>query len=132
MKKVALIFVILIMTVAWSVAQEGPSVDGESLWNEISVVSPYDKWDQWPDHTGMQSGKAPHGPLHIVYVNKTGLTKGHPKPYGTIMVKENYTAGKKLAAITVMYKVKGYNVRSEEHTRSEERRVGKEWRIGCR
>ena len=37
------------------------------------------------------------------------MEKGHPKPYGTIVVKENYTSAKKLAAITVMYKVKGYN-----------------------
>ena len=109
MKQVALIFAILILSVAWSVAQEGPQVDGESLWERITVLSPYAKWDQWPDHTGMRSGKAPHGPLHTVYVNKTGLRKGYPKPYGTIIVKENYTPAKKLAAITVMYKVKGYN-----------------------
>ena len=29
MKQVALIFAILILSVAWSVAQEGPQVDGE-------------------------------------------------------------------------------------------------------
>jgi hypothetical protein len=109
MRRGALIVIILLVVAAWSVAQEGPQVDGKSLWDRITVLSPYDKWDQWPDHAGMQSGSAPHGPLHIVYVNKTGLRKGHPKPCGTIIVKENFMPDKTLAAITVMYKVKGYN-----------------------
>jgi hypothetical protein len=109
MKKIALIFAILILTAVWSIAQDGPAVDGDALWKDISVISPYTQWGQWPDHTGIQAGKAPHGPFHIVYVNKVGLTKGHPKPYGTIVVKENYTPAKELAAITVMYKVKGDN-----------------------
>jgi hypothetical protein len=30
-------------------------------------------------------------------------------PDGAIIVKENYSADKKLGALTVMYKVKGYN-----------------------
>jgi len=90
-------------------AQDGPSVDGAALWERITVLSPYKGWDQFPDHMGMQEGSAPHGPKHIVYVSRPGLVKGHPKPDGTVIVKENYTPDEKLAAITVMYKVKGYN-----------------------
>lgn len=84
--------------------------DAGELWTKITKDDPYQEWDNWPDHKGLQNGVAPHGPLHVVYVNKTGLSKkGSPKPYGTIVVKENFTKDKKLAAITVMYKVKGYN-----------------------
>lgn len=109
MKRVVFIAVFLMTLSAWAVAQDAPNVDGDSLWERITVLSPYTNWDQWPDHVGLQDGAAPHGPKHIVYVNKTGLEPGVPKPYNTIVVKENYTPEKKLAALTVMYKVKGYN-----------------------
>ncbi len=87
-----------------------PGADQVALWNYITKRSPYTKWGFWPDHQGMQEGRAPHGPFHKVYVNKLGLkSKKPPVEYGTIEVKENYTKDKKLAVLTVMYKVKGYN-----------------------
>lgn len=109
MKQFLMILAIVVMASAAAVATESPSLNGAGLWERITTLSPYTNWDQFPDHKGMQAGRAPHGPLHVVYVNRQGLKKGWPKPYGTILVKENYTPAKKLAAITVMYKVKGYN-----------------------
>ncbi len=45
-----------------------------------------------------------------VFVNdKAYGSVGIPLTYGAIQVKENYNKDKKLMAITVMYKVKGYN-----------------------
>jgi hypothetical protein len=87
-----------------------PGPDPEALWHYITKISPYQGWSFWPDHQGMQPGRAPHGPLHKVYVNDRALNS--PKPpvqYGAIQVKENYSKAKKLKAITVMYKVHGYN-----------------------
>ncbi|UZP67205.1 cytochrome P460 family protein [Desulfovibrio mangrovi] len=83
----------------------------EKVWNEVVKDAAYKKWKNWPDHAGMQCGlSSPHGELHIVYVNDVGLSKrGTPKPYGTVVVKEDYTQDRKLDAITVMYKVPGYN-----------------------
>ena len=84
--------------------------DAKKLWNYITKESNYKKWSNWPDHKGMQKGRAPHGPYHIVYVNDKALhSKKPPVQYGSIIVKENYNKKKQLKIITVMYKIKGYN-----------------------
>ena len=80
------------------------------MWGYITKESPYTKWEFWPDHQGMQPGRAPHGPLHKVFVNDRALDSSQPPvQYGSIAVKENYGKDKELKAITVMYKVTGYN-----------------------
>jgi hypothetical protein len=87
-----------------------PGPDAAALWHYVTEVSPYKQWAFWPDHQGLQPGRAPHGPLHKVYVNERALNS--PKPpvqYGAIQVKESYSKAEKLTAITVMYKVEGYN-----------------------
>jgi len=89
---------------------EMPGADAAALWNYITKESPYTQWKFWPDHQGLLPGRAPHGPFNKVYVNDLALNS--PKPplaYGSIQVKESYNDDKKLAAITVMYKVKDYN-----------------------
>ena len=90
--------------------EEMPGPDGDALWNYISKVSPYQQWSFWSDHQGMMDGRAPHAPKHKVFVNQQGInSKTAPVEYGTIEVKENYSPSHELKAITVMYKVKGYN-----------------------
>lgn len=107
MKKLFFVFAVVMLWVTPALAD---TPDAKALWTTITHEDPYKKWDNWPDHEGMQPGAAPHGPLHEVFVNKAGLSKkGYPKANGTIIVKENLTKEKKLAAITVMYKVDGYN-----------------------
>jgi len=87
-----------------------PGADANELWKYITKVSPYKNWQFWPDHKGMQAGRAPHGAKHIVYINKQAATsKKPPLNYGAIQVKENYDKKGKLRVITVMYKIKGYN-----------------------
>ena len=84
--------------------------DAKWLWTFITKTSPYAQWAYFPDHQGLQKGRAPHGPQHKVYVNATGLkAKKPPYPDGTIIVKDNFTTAKKLVAVTVMYKIKGYD-----------------------
>lgn len=109
MKRMLVVCAVLLLAAAWSWAGGAMIPNGAALWKDITVTSPYTKWGQWPDHMGLQKGASPHGPLHVVYVNEAGLHRGYPKPVGTVVVKENYTPEKKLAAITVMYKVAGYN-----------------------
>ena len=109
MKKVFFVFALVALFVTPALA-DSQEPTAEKLWNIITKEDPYKNWGNWPDHKGIQKGAAPHGPLHEVFVNKTGLSKeGYPKLDGTIIVKENMTEDKKLAAITVMYKVKDYN-----------------------
>jgi hypothetical protein len=89
---------------------EMPGPDAAALWKYITEESPYTQWSFWPDHKGMQPGRSPHGAFHKVLVNKPALeATSVPIPDGSIVVKENFTADKKMAALTIMYKVKGYD-----------------------
>ncbi len=93
-----------------SMAEEMPGSDANALWTYIAKTSPYTTWSYWPDHQGMLEGRAPHAPLHKVFVNKQALeSTSAPLQYGAIEVKENYSPAHELKAITVMYKVKDYN-----------------------
>ncbi|NIM14569.1 MAG: hypothetical protein GTO45_21320, partial [Candidatus Aminicenantes bacterium] len=57
-------------------------------------------------------GTEPHGSLLTTYVNERALKSIKDKSgmaNNSIIVKENYAPNKDLIAVTVMYKVKGYN-----------------------
>jgi hypothetical protein len=90
-----------------------PAADGMALMMHITRTDPYVKWDLLPGTTKLRQGKEPHGALQNVYVNKVGFKafteKSGSLPEGSIIVKENYMPDKKLGAVTVMYKKKGYN-----------------------
>jgi len=93
-----------------TVFAEMPGPDGKALWQYISKESPYTGWAFWDDHQGLQEGDAPHAPQHKVFVNKTGTAPGKTAAeFGTIVVKENIGNDNKLKALTVMYKVEGFN-----------------------
>ena len=92
------------------VAKEIPGPDAEKLWYHISQESPYTEWGFWDEHQGVQAGNASHGPLHKVFVNtKAKESKGPAANYGAILVEENLDASRNLQALTVMYRIEGYN-----------------------
>ena len=113
--KILIIFIFLAVSISFSVSamsgmKKMPGADPNELWEYITKTSDYTKWDFWPDHKGMLPGRQPHGSQHKVYVNDTALNSSKvPLEYGSIQVKENYNKASELKAITVMYKVKGYN-----------------------
>ena len=114
MKKFITVASIIVFTVGMVIGSialaEMPGPDPDALWKYITETSPYTKWSFWSDHQGMQPGRAPHGPLHKVYVNDRAVnSSGPPVQYGSIQVKENYGKDNILKAITVMYKINGYN-----------------------
>jgi len=112
MKKLIHAMTILLISIGISslAFAEMPGPDAAALWKYITETSPYTSWGFWPDHEGLQEGDAPHAPLHKVFVNEIGLKSTHaPVNYDAIVVKENIGRDKKLKALTVMYKVKGYN-----------------------
>ena len=80
------------------------------FWNYLGEAQ-YTNWAPSPGQSdGFQKGGSPHGAFVKMYLNRTAA--GNPKkpPYGSIIVKENYgPMKKKLMAVTVMYRVKGYN-----------------------
>jgi len=91
-------------------AEPGP--DAAQLNEYINKSKPYTSWQLWPGKGKFYAGKEPHGSLLTTYVNETAhySVKGRKgMADGSIIVKENYTAAKKFVALTVMYKLKGYN-----------------------
>ncbi|NOY53441.1 MAG: cytochrome P460 family protein [Deltaproteobacteria bacterium] len=90
-----------------------PGADAAALWAYIHGPSPYWNWVHWPDRPGLYKGREPHGALLQTFVNKTAQRGVYGMrgvvDAGGIIVKENYMPGPTLAAITVMYKIKGYN-----------------------
>lgn len=92
---------------------ELPAAEGKAVWQYISKDNPYTNWSLWPGHKGMYPGKSPHGAFLKLYANDVAIEaakQGKPMPDGAILVKENYAKDKKtLAAITPMYKKKGFN-----------------------
>jgi hypothetical protein len=89
-----------------------PGADAAQLNVYITKSKPYTSWQLWPGKGKFYPGKEPHGSLLTTYVNETAYSSvigGKGMANGSIIVKENYTADRRLAALTVMYKIKGYN-----------------------
>lgn len=89
-----------------------PKADATDFYNYMVRQDPYTKWQLWPGKGKFYKGTEPHGALLTTYINEAAYGSASKKsrmPDGAIIVKENYTADRKLSAISVMYKVKGYN-----------------------
>ncbi|MBI4826139.1 MAG: cytochrome P460 family protein [Nitrospirae bacterium] len=95
-----------------SVFKHMPWAAGGDVRYHITIHKPYTKWAKWPGKGEMYAGKEPHGSFLTTYVNEIALdsiNKAAGMSDNSIIVKENYDSNKQLAAVTVMYKVKGYN-----------------------
>ncbi|KAA0257391.1 hypothetical protein FHQ18_10105 [Deferribacter autotrophicus] len=112
MKKPGLIIIALITTIilACGIYSKTPKSDANELWSYIQKTN-YTSWKLFPGTTKLYKGQSPHGAFLTSYINDTGYNSLNKKTFksGTIIVKENYTPSEKLAAITVMYKIDGYN-----------------------
>jgi len=90
-----------------------PKADGPSVYEYITKTNPYQQWALFPGKGKLYTGKHPHGALLTTYVNDIALAGINDKvgtlANGSIIVKENYMPNKMLGAITVMYRVKGYD-----------------------
>ncbi|MFP4326326.1 MAG: cytochrome P460 family protein, partial [Desulfonatronovibrio sp.] len=92
-----------------------PEAEGEAFLSYITKDNPYQEWNLWPGTEKLYQGTEPHGVRLTTYVNKQalkGIEKGmleQGMPYGSIIVKENYSADAELINVTSMYKKKGFN-----------------------
>lgn len=91
-----------------------PGADAGELWTYITETNSYQEWSYWPDYEGFQPGKSPHGKILQVFLSESGVKNiademKSSMDNGVIVVKENYMPDTLLAAITVMYKVEGFN-----------------------
>jgi hypothetical protein len=91
----------------------GPEADGTSLKNYIESEKKYTDWPLWPGTKELYEGTQPHGAYLTTYVNEQAKESIEKKSGeledGSIVVKENYSQEKKLAAVTVMFKKTGYD-----------------------
>lgn len=89
-----------------------PPADPQLLYRYITKESRYDTWDLWPGKGKLYEGKPPHGAFLTTYLNGTAersIRANRSMADGAIIVKENYNPQQELAAVTVMYKIKGYH-----------------------
>ncbi|MFQ5595982.1 MAG: cytochrome P460 family protein [Anaerolineae bacterium] len=99
---------------------ELPAADAQAVWTYVTEISPYTDWGTWPDDSfkGFLPSGAPHSKVVKIFVNDIGLSVASKfpgeMPEGTIIAKDNYMGETvdnpgMLGAVTIMYKVKGYN-----------------------
>jgi len=89
-----------------------PGANASAVSLYITLTSPYKNWALWPGKGTMFKGAPPHGDFLTTYVNDIALTGIETKSGlqdGSLIVKENFDSQKRLVALTVMYKIKGYN-----------------------
>jgi len=102
-----------ILTPATAADEMLPKTDGATVYQYITQTNPYQQWALFPGKEKLYVGKHPHGAFLTTHVNEVALKgiqdKAGTLPEGSIIVKENYTSEKKLAAVTVMYRTHGYD-----------------------
>ena len=90
-----------------------PPAEGKAVYSFITKDKSYQKWALFPGTVKFYKGQHPHGALLTTYVNDVALSGIKQKvgtlAHGSIIVKENYMPDKTLGAVTVMYRVDGYN-----------------------
>jgi hypothetical protein len=114
---VALVLTITMLLSATALLAAGggsmPPAKGLDVYDYITKTNPYQKWALFPGKDKFYTGKHPHGALLTTYVSEVALAGLNNKvgtlADGSIIVKENYMPDKTLGAVTVMYRVKGYD-----------------------
>lgn len=93
--------------------QASPDTTASGLWSYLQEVDYRDEWNYYPGKGELYEGQEPHGMLLTTYVNgparRAVRDSAGRLPDGAVVVKENYRPDSTLAAITVMYKERGYD-----------------------
>ena len=89
------------------------AAEGKAVYSYITKDNPYQGWSLFPGKDKFYKGQHPHGALLTTDVNDVALggikQKVGTLASGAIIVKENYMPDKTLGAVTVMYRVDGYD-----------------------
>lgn len=98
-------------TVPAETTLKAPGANATAIYEYITALDPYDKWELWPGKKRMFKARPPLG-LVNTYVSENALysiRKGQTMIDSSFIVTENYDNSKKFTALFVMYKIKGYN-----------------------
>ncbi|UCF30974.1 MAG: cytochrome P460 family protein [bacterium] len=110
-----ILMTLFLPALAWTYVATGelPLAYGEQVWKYITETDPYSQWELWPGTERLFKGKHPHGSFLTTYVSSGALraikNRESVFPNGAMIVKDNFSPDKQLAAVTVMYRIKGYN-----------------------
>lgn len=82
----------------------------ETRFWQYLTTSHYRNWAPVPGESGdFYQGESPHGSQLKMYLNRVAAGNVANLPNGSVLIKENYDDNRKLMAITVMYRTKGFN-----------------------
>lgn len=87
-------------------------LDAAKFYVYLTQDTPYRSWPLWPGRGKLSPGTAPHGRYVTTYVNPAALqslASGEGMAFGSLIVTENYDAGKNLTGLMVKLKIKGYD-----------------------
>lgn len=87
-------------------------LDAAKFYVYLTQDTPYQTWSIRPGKTKLTPGKEPHGEFVTTYVNPAALesiVSRSGMAYGSLVVTENYTAGKKMTGLMVMLRIKGFD-----------------------
>lgn len=124
--RIAVLFLPIMLFVACQgEAEEAnlPAADANAVMDYVTETDRYTEWgtwpsDQWNDFDVNLVSGAPHGNVVRIYVNDIALEAADSfdgsLPEGSMIVKENYVGTDpqspgELDALTIMYKVAGFN-----------------------
>ena len=95
-----------------------PQPDGAAVYQYITEMDNYKDWQMWPGLGALYSGRSSaHAPVLTTYVSdnvRTALDGDGDIPDRGIIIKENYNEAKELQALTVMYRVQGYDPQHDD------------------
>ena len=80
----------------------------QQMWNYIKATR-YDQWAPAGDDGDFRESDRPHGAFVKTYMNRIAAGNTAKLPHGSVIIKENFSPDKKLAAITLMHRSKGFN-----------------------
>ena len=80
----------------------------QRMWSFIKNAR-YDQWSPAGDSGDYRESNRPHGALVKTYMNRIAAGNPETLPHGSIIIKENFSPEKKLMAVTLMHRAKGYN-----------------------
>lgn len=107
------LFLIVISLHGHGADNQRPEPKAKAVWDYLQQQNYPENWAYWPGTEAFYEGTEPHGALLTTYVNAVAgealVDKPSSMPAGSMIVKENYSPDKELAAVTVMYKAEGYN-----------------------
>jgi hypothetical protein len=88
--------------------------DAAAIWKEMKKLH-YEQWAPWPGQdTGFYPGESPHGKKLKLFINRTTFGDLGDPPFGSIIVKENYSPDEELTAVTIMKRIEGYDSKNND------------------